>query len=93
MIGDVNKSIVQIDFLFHFHLLVYSKNCKLIDGITSLSFIGDSYYDFVSSIIHSIQNQYEVILKQFSDFLRLTIANYIIKSHNIEHVIETKGCG
>ncbi|XP_071044590.1 uncharacterized protein [Parasteatoda tepidariorum] len=91
VIADVNKPIIGIDFLSHFHLLVDSKNRKLIDGITSLSSIGDPGYGAVSPTLNTVQNQYEAILKEFPDLLRPTLAYNKIKSHNIAHFIETKG--
>lgn len=91
VIADVNKPIIGIDFLSHFHLLVDSKNRKLIDGVTSLSSIGMPCYRVDTLTVNAVQNIYEAILKEFPDLVRPTLMNTKIKSHNIEHFIETKG--
>lgn len=92
VIADVNRPIIGIDFLSHFNLLIDSRNHQLIDGETLLKVNCARYISHKPETSCARQvNQYEALLQDFPNLLRPNILNKKIKSHNIEHFIETKG--
>ncbi|GFW65385.1 transposon Ty3-I Gag-Pol polyprotein [Trichonephila clavipes] len=56
VIVDVTKPMIGIDFLAQFNLLVDSKNRKAMDGITSLSAVGNSYHNIDPHTLNAINH-------------------------------------
>lgn len=90
MIANVDKPIIEVDFLNYFGLLVDVRNKKLIDSTTSLSAVGTLTRNTSPCSIKAVAgtSKYHRLLSQYPDIVRPTGRQREVK-HNITHQINT----
>lgn len=92
IIADVSRPIIGADFLHHFNLSVNLKKGTLTDQATGLQIRGATLQGPSSGISTlSTSQKYRDILYKYPALTRPNIKTPDVPSHNITHVIETKG--
>lgn len=92
IIADVSRPIIGADFLHHFNLSVNLKKGTLTDQSTGLQIRGATQQGSSSGISTLSTNQkYRAILNKYPALTRPNIRTPDVPSHNVTHVIETRG--
>ncbi|XP_076384436.1 uncharacterized protein LOC143262998 [Megalopta genalis] len=93
VVASVSKSIIGVDFLYHYGLLVDIRNRRLIDNITSLSVpgqpVGRSASDIPSVKTVSGDSIYLELLQKFPEITRPEGIPTVRKKHTTVHYIRT----
>lgn len=92
--ANVDRSILVVDFLKHYNILVDVKNKKLIDQLTSLSVntlsINIPLHDITMTQSGKFNEELWKLLEQFTCVVHEALSLNTIK-HNVVHFIETSG--
>ena len=94
VIADVKQSIIGLDFLSNFDLLVDTKRNRIVDAKTSLFIrcLSGKSLEILPRVTPLVQqSQFECILSEFPNLTNPTMIDSKAAKHNIQHHIETSG--